>query len=69
MHNTVQTAEEFYKSKFDKNDDVYSAMVEFAKLHVEAALQAVVEECNNESEKDFINDELILNSYSLSNIK
>lgn len=66
----ILTAEEFLQNS-DKTtfNAIEKTMIEFAKLHVEAALKAVVKECDNEIEKDFINEELILNSYSLKNIK
>ena len=49
--------------------NVEKLMKEFAKLHVEAALKEVNNVCDNEIEKDFINEKLILNSYPLTNIK
>ena len=55
--------------------DIHTAMIEFAKLHVEAALKEVI---NNAEIDDYdvhgqyspsINEDSILNSYSLDNIK
>jgi len=42
----ILTVKELYKSKFDRNDDVYSVMIEFAKLHVDAALKEASEKAN-----------------------
>jgi hypothetical protein len=46
-----------------------NAMIEFAKLHVEAALKEVTKACDDELEKDFIDANLILNAYPLTLIK
>ena len=50
-----------------------TAMIEFAKLHVEAALIAALNSVEyadgNDSAVDDIDEESILNSYSLDNIK
>jgi hypothetical protein len=63
----IPTAEEFSENYTwtccPEKSQVLEAMIEFAKLHVEAALKEarrVVEESNGES---------ILNSYPLTNIK
>ena len=71
----VPTADEFLNKEYyhivlDSKDtwvnvgDIESAMVEFAKLHVEAALKAAG---NATSLYDFKED--IINSYPLNNIK
>jgi hypothetical protein len=77
----IPTAEEFLRKNIDyvlsENDckeDVENAMIEFAKLHVEAALKAAV--INGElthikyTENDYcIDEKSIINSYPLENIK
>ena len=67
----IPTAEEFFMKFKHTHSPVnhHLALIEFAKLHVKAALEAVNKECDNEIEKDFINQDLILNAYSLTNIK
>lgn len=53
--------------------DIISLMIEFAKLHVEAALKAALNSVEyadgNDSAVDDIDEESILNSYPLSNIE
>jgi hypothetical protein len=60
------------------DDTIYEAMVEFAKLHVEAALKEASEKASltdfayeflQEGAPDAIDKDTILNSYSLENIK
>ena len=74
MENKTPTAEEFLSKNIDyvlENDckeDVENAMIEFAKLHVEAALKAA-KEVGNDFEGNETMNESILNSYPLSNIK
>jgi hypothetical protein len=72
----LSTAEEFwYKNTGQSiNQEEYQAMIEFAKLHVEAALKAAV--INGElthikyTENDYcIDEKSIINSYPLENIK
>ena len=71
---TVPTAKEFYDAHY--SDDAVVIMRDFAKLHVEAALKTVWAN-SAEWENGFnltirvIDDdeELILNSYPLTNIK
>jgi len=67
--NKIPTAEQFLKEKGINNKLIEDILVEFAKLHVKAALESAAKKCDNEIEKDFINDELILNAYPESNIK
>lgn len=79
MENKIPTAEEFLikenlPTDILSGDDINYAMIEFAKLHVEAALSNVDRlaslKCNNgKGFRDFINENSILNSYPLTNIK
>ena len=74
----IQTAEEFLKKyelgntgKIDI-EDAKEAIIEFAKLHVEAALKAASEDVELETYGSFgnsVNKESILNAYPLTNIK
>jgi hypothetical protein len=69
MENNLPTAEEFLKienlpTDILSGDDINYAMIEFAKLHVEAALNAACE-----SEGYDIDEDSILNAYPLTNIK
>ena len=55
-------------------EDAREALIEFAKLHVEAALKAAAENATlktptNDWQKRFVDKESILNTYPLSNIK
>ena len=70
------TAEQFIITLEDKNDDlenVYHAMREFAKYHVEEALKQALEDSPTGSSTDIPSYEdmkdAILNSYPLENIK
>jgi hypothetical protein len=89
--NNIPTAEEFLKDKVyitkDNIEDVHdslitvtNAMIEFTKLHLEAALKTVIEnvvmedvgEINSEGEWNeyyIIDKKSILNAYPLENIK
>ena len=70
----IPTAKEFYDTHY--SDDAVVIMRDFAKLHVEAALKTVWAN-SAEWENGFNltirvvddNEELILNSYPLTNIK
>lgn len=65
MENNIPTAESFYDKK-DNNGLPMSfneKMIEFAKLHVEAALNAA---CTSDGYE--IDEESVLNSYPLTNI-
>ena len=76
----IPTAEEFLRKNIDYvlekdcKEDVENAMIEFAKLHVEAALKVkgrAMQEMSNE-DSSFSIDELnafTKNCYPLSNIK
>ena len=70
------TAEQFVITLEDKNDDLenlYHAMREFAKYHVEEALKQALEDSPTGSSTDIPSYEdmkdAILNSYPLENIK
>ena len=70
------TAEQFIITLEDKNDDlenIYHAMREFAKYHVEEALKQALEDSPTGSSTDIPSYEdmkdAILNSYPLENIK
>jgi hypothetical protein len=92
MENNIPTAEEFlqyhleisyfYDDKTEKvvcySDEVQQAMIEFAKLHVEAALKEASENADMDNEyyqsvqegtTGGIDIETILNAYPLTNIK
>ena len=76
----IQTAEEFLSKNIDyvlENDckeDVKTAMIEFAKLHVEYALKNASEKSTVIRDEEFytishVNKNSILNAYPLTNIK
>jgi len=79
----IPTAEEllnkeYYHIVLDSKDtwvnvgDIERAMIEFAKLHVEAALKATyenIEYTEVDSSVPYVVEDSILNSYPLSNIK
>jgi hypothetical protein len=75
----IPTAEEFLKREnlptdILSGDDINYAMIEFAKLHVEAALEEAGERAYFRDSNEFIftpkeNKQAILNSYPLENIK
>jgi hypothetical protein len=74
--NQIPTAEQFLsrdESGVFNEADITQAMIEFAKLHVEAALKAASEnaqtECDDGGELGFVNKETILDAYPLNNIK
>jgi hypothetical protein len=74
--NQIPTAEQFLnrdKSRVFNEVDIAQAMIEFAKLHVEAALKAASEdaqtECDEGGELGFVNKETILDAYPSTNIK
>jgi hypothetical protein len=69
MENKTPTAEEFLKREnlptdILSGDDINYAMIEFAKLHVEAALKEASEDANMDS--DYYQ---ALQVYPLTNIK
>lgn len=61
----------------DPDDDtIYEAMIEFARLHVDAALKAASEKATVNTEPDYrggewsiVDTDSILNAYPLDNIK
>lgn len=70
----IPTAEEFLESKvFNKTKaEIAIIMIEFAKLHVEAALKAASEKVNyyEDTSKGFaIDPNTVLNVYNLNQIK
>jgi hypothetical protein len=80
----VPTAEEILHKHVDVQycisrngeEQTYKAMIEFTKLHVEAALKAASENASAYTEKDskggtwnLVDKDSILNSYPLENIK
>jgi len=100
MENNIPTAEEFLKDKLSEiheeeifedllqkmfTVDISEAMIEFAKLHVEAALRGCLNKYHHASENDYVfgttrllfedhnrneyTSSEIMNSYPLTNIK
>ena len=85
----IPTAEEFFysiivQSSIDENGnysicDIQEALIEFAKLHVEAALKAASKQAKTKEDvaifaegsyrTQVVDKESILNSYPLENIK
>lgn len=84
----MKTAEEFVTDWLDKqpahikiqfthlsneaDKALFEAAIEFAKLHVQAALKEAAEEVSNEQSDErgipYISDRLIIGAYPLSNI-
>ena len=75
MENNIPTAEEFLKGKPFSIESIYSNMIEFAKLHVEAALKEQKNKLNNLVKYGAINEtweevqKSINNAYPLTLIK
>jgi hypothetical protein len=80
MENKTPTAEEFIRDEYEQysgnleaiicnGNHVEFMMIEFAKLHVEMALKAAAEIVDMEVEKDFLTKDVILNAYTLTDIK
>jgi hypothetical protein len=76
--NKLPTANEWLETFGADADDMFyrysveEAMIEFAKLHVEAALKAATHVLDVNADADWIEyptDERILNAYPLTNIK
>jgi hypothetical protein len=70
----IPTAKELFDKMLSANDEVTSTemMIEFAKLHVEAALKAAyenIEYTEVDSSVPYVVEDSILNSYPLENIK
>lgn len=80
VEDKIPRAYDFLTNFSDDPDDdtIYEAMVEFARLHVEAALKTASEKVSltdfayeflQEGADDAIDKESILNAYPLDNIK
>lgn len=77
MSNTIPTAESMLDISFSDNKalrtKISGIMVEFAKMHVEAALKVASEEAQVQhilgSNEFSVHKDSILNSYNLDNIK
>jgi len=71
----IPTAEEFLLLKDSPNTGLFwnEILIEFAKLHVEAALKAASKNADTYYDHDegsnFVNESTILNAYPLTNIK
>ena len=71
----IPTAYQFLTNFTDEPDDdtIYEAMVEFAKLHVEAALKAASEDAHTKdvpyTDDVEVDKDSILSAYPLENIK
>jgi hypothetical protein len=80
----IPTASEFYQNYIEENNhdshiDIEEMMIEFAKMHVEAALKEASENAETEDVWEgntgseycdtIVNKDSILNSYPLENIK
>ena len=78
VEDTIPTAVEFlsknidYVLENDCKDDVETAMIEFAKLHVRAAVKEQIRIENDratEDQIDILTDEALQRTYPLENIK
>jgi hypothetical protein len=68
----IPTAEKFLRGKPFSIESIHSNMIQFAKLHVEAALKAASEDVELETYGSFgnsVNKDSILNAYPIENIK
>lgn len=69
----IPTAKELFDKMLEVNDECTSTemMIEFAKLHVEAALKAACETLpyDDKMNQSMLDTIAILNSYPLDNIK
>jgi hypothetical protein len=74
----IPTAKAFYQNYIEENNhdshvDIEEMLIEFAKLHVEAALKSASEKATVYADEggysEFVDEQSILNSYSLDNIK
>lgn len=72
----IPTAEEFLRGKPFSIESIYNNMIEFAKLHVQAALKAADDNADvTVIDVDMtgtiwgVDSDTILNAYSLENIK
>jgi hypothetical protein len=64
MENNIPTADEFFLQNNGQHQSVSKMMIEFAKIHVEAALKEASEDANMDS--DYYQ---ALQVYPLTNIK
>ena len=80
MEDEISTAEEIFKIFFNINkgyidydkaglEIIKKSMIDFAKLHVEAALKAASESKSNGTEGYKIYKDSVLSAYPLTNIK
>lgn len=73
--NKIPTAEEYFNLKvFNKTpQEISIIMIEFAKLHVEAAIKMCIEEAPSGSSTDTVSYEDVVNAlkdcYPLTNVK
>jgi hypothetical protein len=73
----IPTAKAFYQNYIEENNhdpnlDIEEMLIEFAKLHVEAALKAAyenIEYTEVDSSVPYVVEDSILKSYPLTNIK
>ena len=67
----ILTGKKTYDKEYStvSKHDALKAMIEFAKLHVEAALKEVLDNTENWDDCKVIPAEKVINSYSLENIK
>ena len=68
----METAEQFLKrdeSGVYTEIDITKAMIEFAKMHVQAALKAASKNAMGVHCTDYIDPDSILDAYPLTNIK
>ena len=63
----LKTAREFYDSH--ESDDTVVMMIDFAKLHVEAALKEAAKNVTHYEDTVDINKQSIINAYDLNLIK
>ncbi len=74
---TIPSAKDFLRERYSERDltsfnDNVEALQEFAKLHIEPALQEASKVLDVDADGDYIQhptSERILNAYSLANIK
>jgi len=67
----ILTGKETYDSEYPtvSKYDALEAMIEFAKLHVEAQQEAILKVLENRGEHNNIDKNIIINSYPLNLIK
>ncbi len=73
MENKILTAEEYANSIYQEypvSKEIHELMIEFAKLHVEAALKNCLDKYHHASEENYVfGSSEIMNAYPLTNIK